>query len=49
MTIDKVGWAVRPRPVQNDGQRRQEQKRRPPKKQPRQDSDRRPGSIDELA
>jgi hypothetical protein len=49
MAIDNVGWTIRPSPVQNDGKRRQQPKRKPQKPQPQRDSGKRQGGIDELA
>lgn len=52
MAIDNVGWTIRPKPVQNDGKRRQQPKRKLPRHdKPARDEedDKRQGGIDELA
>lgn len=50
MAIDNVGWTIRPKPLKNDGERRQQPKRKLPKHKPEpKESDKREGGgIDEL-
>lgn len=49
MAIDGVGWTTRPNPVQHDGKRKEQPKRKLPKPKSPQDPDKGQGHIDELA